>query len=230
MEVQYVYWANLCPELKMDLEPKSLLVDIANSQSQFKGQNWLSCPAIKNKHLNTFFTTIPYDLKIKFENNFLYTDNETITPRQGLYDKSYAFDWNLQRIFFSESPQTMEVTPAYLHKTSYSKYGHVPSGAFDIGRWFRPSAPMFQLWPEENIFLAKSGEAHLYFNFPNKKKIVLKEFYFTNTLKEIVAFNVNYKNIIPHQSLNSIYNMFENNKLRKTVLSEITKNIKFFSP
>ena len=226
MEVQHVYWANLCPELEIDLEPKPLLVDIAKSQSQYKGQNWLSCPAIKDKNYNTFLTHIPHNLEVKFEKNSLYTNDQRVTPRQGLYEKSYAFDWDIKRIFFSESPQIMEVTPSYLHKTSYSRYGHAPSGAFDISRWFRPSSPMFQLWSEENIFLAKKGEAHLYFNFPNNKKVVLKEFYFTDTLQEIVQLNVDHKNIVPRQSLDSIYNMFEATKRRKVVLSEIMKNIK----
>jgi hypothetical protein len=226
MEVQHVYWANLCPELEIDLEPKPLLVDIAKSQSQYKGQNWLSCPAIKDKNYNTFLTHIPHNLEVKFEKNSLYTNDQRVTPRQGLYEKSYAFDWDIKRIFFSESPQIMEVTPSYLHKTSYSRYGHAPSGAFDISRWFRPSSPMFQLWPEEDAFLAKGGEAHLYFNFPNNKKIVLKEFYFTEKLEEIMYLNLNHKNIMPKQTLHSVYKMFEDSKRKEIVLSEILRNLK----
>ena len=107
MEVQHVYWANLCPELNIDIEPKPVLVDIARSQSLYKGQNWLSCPAIKDKHLNTFFTNIPYDLKVKFENNNIYSNDQRVSARQGLYNNSYAFNWDIQRIFFSEDSQIM---------------------------------------------------------------------------------------------------------------------------
>ncbi len=226
METKHVYWANLCPELNIDFEPKPLLIDIAKSQSLYKGQNWMSCPAIKDKNYNTFFTTIPYDLEVKFINDSIYSNDQKIYQRQGLYKNSYAFNWDIQRIFFSENSQIMEVTPAYLHKTSYSKYGHAPSGAFDIGKWFRPSSPMFQLWSEENTFLAKRGEAHLYFNFPNNKKIVLKEFNFTQKLEEIMYLNLDHKNIMPRQKLPSIYKMFKDSKRKEIVLSEILKNLK----
>ena len=225
METQNVYWANLCPELNVDFEPKPILTDIAKSQSQFKGDNWLTCPAIKNKNYNTFLTYIPHDLHVKFENDVVYTNDKRVTPQLGLYEKSYAFNWQIKRIFFSPNPQIMEVTPAYLHKTSHSAYGHAPSGSYDIGRWFRPSFPTFQLWPEENIFLAKKNEAHLYFNFPNNKRVVLKEFYFTDILEEIMYDNLNYKNLKPKQSLESVYNMFENTKRKKIILSEILKNL-----
>ena len=225
MKTQNVYWANISTNLNVDLEPKPLLLDISNSQSEHSGENWVSCPAIKNKHQNTFLTYIPYDINVKIEDNFFYSEDKGISQRPGLYKNSYAFDFNVQRIFFSDVPQIMEVTPAYLHQTSYSKYGHAPSGSFDIGKWFRPSFPTFQMWPNETEFFAKKNEAHLYFNFPSENKIVLKEFYFTDILKHVMEYNVNYKNIKPRQRLESNYDMFTNTKGKELVLSEILNNL-----
>lgn len=225
MEVQYIYWANLCPELNIKMEPEPLLSDIAKSQSKAQGQGYINCPAIKDRHRNTFFTKIPYDLEIKFENNNIVSYDNRVEQRLGLYENSFAFNWHIPRIFFSETSQIMEVNPAFLHKTTHSKYGHAPSGAFDIGQWFRPSLPAFQLWSGETTFVAKKNEAHLYFNFPSDKKIVLKEFYFNDLLKEIMFLNINYKNIKPRQTLSAIYNMFTETKRKDIVLSEILKNL-----
>ena len=225
MEYQTIYWANLCQELTLDVEPKPLLNDIAKSQAGYKGGNHVACPAIRGKHSNTFFTQIPYDLSVIFDENKCLASDTKVSQRQGLYESSYAFDWNLQRIFFSPVTQLMEVTPAYLHKTSYSQYGHAPSGSFDIGRWFRPSSPTFQLWGGETQFNAKQGEAHLYFNFPNDKKIVLQEFLMTDDLYKIMNWCLSYKDKKPNTPLKGIYEDFNNNNLNELIMNNIQNNL-----
>ena len=119
----------------------------------------------------------------------------------------------------------MEVSPAFLHKTSYSQYGHAPSGEFDISKWFRPSSPTFQLWEKETEFKAKQGEAHLYFNFPNKKKVKLQEFKMTERLFEIMYLCINYKLIQPNQPLSVSYEMFESTGLQEEVIKQIKQNL-----
>lgn len=225
MKYQPIYWANLCQDLKVDFEPKSLLNDIAKSQAKYKIGNHVACPAIRSKHSNTYFTSIPYDLNVMFYENECLSSDFKVTERPGLYDSSYAFNWAIERIFFSPVPQLMEVSPAYLHKTSYSQFGHAPSGAFDIGEWFRPSSPTFQLWSGEKQFSAKKGEAHLYFNFPSKNKIVLQEFQMSEKLYEIMHTCLNYKITKPNQNLPSVYEMFTETGLKDKVLEEIQKNL-----
>lgn len=119
----------------------------------------------------------------------------------------------------------MEVSPAFLHKTSYSQYGHAPSGEFDISKWFRPSSPTFQMWEGETEFQAKKGEAHLYFNFPNEKRIKLEQFQMNKRLYEIMHLCVNYKINKPNQTLPSIYEMFETTGLKEDTLKEIQNNL-----
>lgn len=220
-----IYWANLTQLEDSQLELKPLLADLAQSQAGHKGGNFVACPAISSKHKNTFVSTIPYDLSVRFYNDELFTSDTKVTRREGLYDNSYAFDWGLSRIFFSEEPQLIETSPAFLHKTSYSKYGHAPSGAFDISQWFRPSSPTFQLWSGETEFQAKAGEAHLYFNFPNEYRISLKQFAMSDRLNQIMHTCVNYKIQKPKQRLSSIYNMFVENGLQKDTLKEIKSNL-----
>jgi hypothetical protein len=225
MEHQTIYWANLSQLKSSEFCLKPLMPNIAEFQSSYPRQNHIACPAIRGKHSNTFFSTIPYNISVKIYNGLFLTSDTLILQRQGLYKNSYAFDWDIQRIFFSPFQQIMQVSPAFLHKTSYSQYGHAPSGEFDISKWFRPSSPTFQMWENETEFQAKQGEAHLYYNFPNDKKIKLQEFKMSERLFEIMRLCVDYKFIKPKQSFLSIYEMFEQSGLQKETFTEIQENL-----
>ena len=222
---QTIYWAAFNQEPTPDLELKSLVRHIANTQSNYVGENQIACPAIRGKHSNTFFSTFPYDLEVMFQDKLITNKPEVIEQRTGLYENSYAFNWYYNRIFFSPIPQMMETSPAFLHQTSYSQYGHAPSGAFDIGRWFRPSAPTFQLWSGIKEFKAIKGEAHLYFNFPSEDKIELKQFIMTEDLYRIANANVTLKMYAPKQPLDFMYDNFTQSGRNEEVLREIEANL-----
>lgn len=208
------------------MEPKPLLADIAKRQSEHQEDGYVACPAIKQKHMNTFFTTIPYNFSVQFKDGQMYsTYPETVFPRVGLYENSYSFNWEMNRIFFSETPQFMDVTPAYLHPSFHTQFGHAPSGGFDISKWFRPSAPNFQLWSNVTEFHAVKGDAHLYINFPNEERVVLKQFIMTDKLNEIQNADLNHKAFLPKQNLNSVYSRFVRNGLPKIIMKEIKANL-----
>jgi hypothetical protein len=210
----------------LDMEPKPLLADLAKRQPEHQEDGYVACPAIKAKHKNTFFTAIPYDFTVQFVEGQMYsTHPESVVQRPGLYENSFSFNWHMNRTFFSETPQIMEVTPAYLHPTVHSRFGHAPSGAFDIGKWFRPSSPNFQLWSNLSEFHAKKDDAHLYFNFPSEERIVLKQFVMTEKLFEIQDATLNHKEYFPKQNLNSIYSRFTQNGISKILLKEIKENL-----
>lgn len=222
---QTIYWAAFNQEPTPDLELKSLVRHIANAQSNHLRENHVACPAIRGKHSNTFYSTFPYDLEVMFTNKLITNKPEVIEQRTGLYENSYAFNWHYNRIFFSPTPQIMETSPAFLHQTSYTQYGHAPSGAFDIGKWFRPSAPAFQLWSGINQFKALEGEAHLYFNFPNEKQIEFKQFVMTDDLYEISTHSVRHKEYLPKQNLNSLYKRFTQSGFKRKIMIEIEANL-----
>lgn len=225
MGTQTIYWAAFNQEPTLDLELKSLVRHIANTQSNHIGSNQVACPAIRDKHSNTFYSTFPYDLKVIFEDKLITNKPKVIEQRTGLYENSYAFNWHYNRIFFSPIPQIMETSPAFLHQTSYTQYGHAPSGAFDIGRWFRPSAPTFQLWSGVNEFKALKYEAHLYFNFPSENNIELKEFKMTDFLYKISSASVSHKQLISKQNLHSLYARFSQSGLSRKITTEIEANL-----
>lgn len=225
MEKKTIYWANLSQIPSANFALKSLIPDIAKAQASYPTGNHSACPAIRNKHWNTFFSTVPYEISVTVREGRLLASDTNITKRQGLYENSYAFDWNIPRIFFSPVKQIMQVSPAFLHKTSYSTYGHAPSGEFDISQWFRPSNPTFQLWEGETQFHAQQGEAHLYFNFPSENKIVLQEFLMTDDLYNIMNWCLTYKRRKPNTPLKVLYEDFNNNNLSELIMSNIANSL-----
>lgn len=225
MNNKIVYWAKLLeysdiPKENLYLYP--LLKELTVNQSE-SGGDYISCPAIRGKHMNTFFSVVPFDIDADFSSGILKSNNNKITQRKSAYKDSYAFDLRVDRIFFCETSQIMETSPAFLHNTSYSTFGHAPSGSFDIGQWFRPSSPNFQLWDGVNKFTAKSGEPHLYFNFPSDYKIELKQFNMTQRLKSIMMYNLTYKKHVKNQPLEKLYSNFKDQK--DTVVEEIKNNV-----
>jgi hypothetical protein len=223
-----IYWAtyNQDQSLDLDLTPKRLVQHIAKSQSKHIGINHVACPAIRNKHRNTFYTTFPYDLEVIFQDNKLITNRPNeIFERVGLYEGSYAFDWGINRIFFSETPQILQTSPAFLQQTSYGHYGHLPSGAFDISKWFRPSVPAFQLWSGVKEFRAFKDEPQMYFDFPNEDAVELLEFKMTETLYNISNATVQHKFDTPKEKLVEVYKRFTQSGLNKKVLNEIKANL-----
>jgi hypothetical protein len=229
MKKKVVYWGVFSDYAKnslFDLEPKSLIKDLAESQKNFKDYNYVACPAIRDKHKNTFVTYFPYDLKVEFTDTQCLTNRPNeIVLRDGLYKDSYSFNFEIERIFYCEESQLMETSPAFLHNTSYSNSGHAPSGSFDIGKWFRQSSPNFQLWPGVTSFKAMANEPHMYFNFPDKNNIILKKFYVSDKLKEFAFANISMKNYIPKQNLNSLYSRFIKSNQKSIILNEINKNL-----
>jgi hypothetical protein len=225
MGTQTIYWAAFNQDSTPELELKPLIRHIANTQKNHVGENHIACPAIRGKHSNTFYSVFPYNLEVSFANGLKTNWPNSIEQRTGLYDNSYAFNWHYSRIFFSPVPQMMETSPAFLHQTSYTQYGHAPSGAFDIGKWFRPSAPSFQLWSGINEFKALKDEAHLYFNFPSQNKIELKEFKMTDSLYDISRASVSFKEHVPKERLSSLYQRFTQSGFQKKIMGEIQTNL-----
>lgn len=227
MGKKIVYWgivSNFANHSLLDLEPKPLLKNLAINQAD-SNNTYLSCPAVRDRHKNTFFSTIPFDMYIEFGSDGFISNKPEIYPRESAYKNSYSFELEVQRIFFCETSQIMEAGPAFLHNTSYAQYGHAPSGAFDIGKWFRPSSPNFQLWEGVTKFTAKEGEPHLYYNFPSDDKIELKQFYFTDKLNEFMWGNIKHKGYVQNQSLSKIYERFSRSGQKKLILKEIKNNL-----
>lgn len=226
LKTSTIYWARYSESCNyFDATPRLLLPILAESQKRHIGNNFVACPAIRNKHKNTFVTNVPWDLSVSFSENSILTHDPYVTRREGLYDSSYAFDWALRRIFFSAEPQLMETSPSYFQQTSYSTLGVLSSGSFDISKWFRPSSPNIQLWSNVDYFTARKDEPFLYFNFPSAHRIVLKEFKMTETLYAIATDNVAVKYTTPKLSLEALYEYASKQKQRKTILKEIQTNL-----
>jgi hypothetical protein len=113
----------------------------------------------------------------------------------------------------------------YFHQTSYSSLGHIPSGQFNIGKWFRPSAPNVSVFPKIDVFKAIKGDALIYYNFATNKRVILKQFFVTDLLFNIALDSVDHKQFIPNQPLQDLYNRVTKGKINKVIQKDILSNL-----
>ena len=227
-----VYWSpytipsDVPKRLLWGQEPKQFLPDLRERQKDSLLDSHFMCPSVKQKHKNTFIADFTYDVNVYSYNDEIVTKSPFVSSRPGVYPNSFAFDVEgFNRVFFSEESLVMQTSPAYYHQTSYSNLGHVPSGQFDIGQWFRPSAPTIQCFSNVGKFEAKENEPLMYFNFLTDNKVELKPFMLTQTLYDISQACVSLKFKNRFLPLKEMYSTFTKSNLKKIIIKEIKANL-----
>lgn len=205
-------------------EPKRLIADLKDIYNQESFA--FRCPSIKDKHLNTFVYKLPFDVTVStMGGTGFYTQHDNVLQRISMYKEASSFEIRYQLIFYSFDDLIFETSPAYFHQTSYSSLGHLPSGSFNIGKWFRPFAPNVSMFPNVDVFRAVRGEPLCYFNFITDKKIVLKQFYMNEFLMNTASNFVEHKNFKPFEPLQDLYNKASKAKIHKVIKKEILNNL-----
>jgi hypothetical protein len=228
-----VYWACLEREWML-AEPPSSVSDIFYEKYNFKKEQQppLSqiqyCPSF-NGNLKNLFT-----LKSLYDYNFKIEDSNVVT---GMYDQEFFNEHVLLRsqdkkffsfvnryIFFTDEP-SLEVTfyeYPYLEDNNITQRCTIPSGKFDIGKWFRNTEFAFFLKDGFNEFKIEKDEIYSYVRFHTLKKINFKQFRYNNTFKNFVQDGIGLNRTKPLQRLESYYKNFRNKKL---ILQEIKNNL-----
>jgi hypothetical protein len=235
-----VYWANNAHAhfsasfFLQDMEPKSVIADLqkdVNLVANKSNGNYRNCPAFANGLKNTFFLPSPLDftLEAKKDTSGKYSIHgefaEFFIPRYDIYSNRISFDLDIGWLVFSEKSLLLKQTPPYSHHTTFSNYGTVPTGAFDIGKWFRPISPAFMLWPNIERLEIKKGEPLAYLHFDTKDKIIFKQFMPTQKLLETAYAGSKHSYFMPRLTLNERYEHFKTSRLRGFILKEIKNNL-----
>lgn len=225
-----VYWGLYVDPLQfaeralITKEPIRLLTDLKDIYNP--DSHIFLCPSVRNKHQNTFVYKLPFDVKVSTMNGTTFvSEHPNVTQRISMYKDAFAFDIDYQIIFFCFEDLEMQTSPAYFHQTSYSSLGHIPSGQFNIGKWYRPSAPNISMFPNMNIFKADRDEALVYYHFLTEKKVILKQFFVNDLLLHIGLNNVDHKKYVQNQSLKEIYARAKQGKINKVIQKEILNNL-----
>ena len=196
--------------------------------------NFNRCPSYKVEGSKLFNILSPFDYNLIFENEELktnYYDQEFFNNLVKIDDlKIKLFQFNIQYIFFTENPCYMTLGPPYFSNSDMSvKCNYIPGG-FDISKWFRNINVGVILKDKYNDITLKQGDEiiSVKFDFFNNDSIQLKKFYVTDALMEIHRGNMASRTYIPkniNTYLDTLYQKFNNSKLRSIIFKEIKNNL-----
>jgi hypothetical protein len=230
-----VYWSkfNLLSEINpqlFDLEPKPIHPEYVKKfgKSLDHSVNWMACPSVLNSTHNTFLVRNPLDVSVKINsNNTVDAKTPGSSMLLGIRDfneTSILLDYFINISLFSESEISVSQISPYL-ENKISSGVHLIPGKFNIGNWFRPLNASYFIEDKDIDFVLKKDDPLYYLEFNTDKKIEFQEFYYTDSLIEIVNSTVGLKRYKRNIPLMNLYKMFKEEKLDKIVLKEIKKGL-----
>jgi hypothetical protein len=225
-----VYWA--CVEDQWMLaEPPDSVSSIFYKKYYFdknEPQSLINyCPAFNANLKNLFVLRSIYDYGFKIDNNNIVVDSydqsffeDHITIRS--FSKKF-FSFKNKYIFFTELP-SLNVTFyefPFLENNNITQRCLIPSGIFDIGKWFRNTEFSFFLRENINDFKIEKNEIYSYMRFHTDKKIRFVQFRYNSKLSEYNRDGFQLTRS-PLKNLENYYKSFRNKKL---ILKEIKENL-----
>jgi hypothetical protein len=199
-----------------------------NTGKAIRPTGYQTCTALHSFAESTFVVKAPFAAHITLDDTGKINQShysQAFGERLSSIEDAFSVDFNLEYTFFCEEPLTMLLTPPYLHQINQSKYGFVCSAGFDISSWFRPVVFIYQLWPGVKEVGFEDGEALAYITFQTDRKVILKQYKPTNTIRKIAEACVMYKGVKAFQPLYSLYARFHRVGLHKRLLEEIKSNL-----
>jgi hypothetical protein len=228
-------WNLLYPEPEL-IKDKLQVINSGFSRGMF------ACPVTKSNLKNLYSLKSAVDETIDLPKDFLVlTENEEGTfsiPTQNRQVVSLVRQrrsslkgysnllYNLSWIFASEEPLHMEFMSPFIPPFSPSPNAILATGGWDIGKWFRPTSLDYHIPLSNTSFEVNTGDELAYVKFVTDKKVVLKRFIYTTTIKslseEMTSASIRYNH---KKSLLQRYEMAKNSNIMKVVLKEIKANL-----
>jgi hypothetical protein len=226
-----VYWACDEEEWMRAKEPEPIYKNfLKNIQDKNTSINF--CPSIKEYMKNIF------SVKSIYEYNFEITDDQTniftnlynqkfvdrhVVVRSNK-EKLYSFTQNF--IFCTEEKSLKMSTgiSPFLEDNNITKRCMPIPGTMDIGKWFRLTDFAFYLKNDYNRFEIKEEEIFQYIEFHTKEKIIFKQFYINEKIRQYLMDVTNVKNsrINKNRALENYYALFNH---KKQIIKEIKNNL-----
>ncbi len=230
-----VYWSPVTTPDKqtyVNLLWKSIkqLTSVMPSGSEDAG-SYRRCVAAVQGLRNTYTFLHPISSTVNLSGDFSSpkVDNsyDGWFPGRAALKDQYVVNYNYSWVFFSEEPVTIKLTPPYMHKTSDSEGGFIPTGMFDISKWFRPINMVYILWKDSSSITVTKDDPTFYVEFLTDKKVVLKQFDMTPELSEIANTTATTNLLLGIQgsSLSERYERFVTSNRHKRVLRLIKENL-----
>lgn len=229
-----VYWTSCEDEWLLQKKPDSVIARFNNRNLKTNDKEIMeinSCPAILNEFQNTFNIYSLYDYDFSIEENRIisqgydqnFFQNHIII--RSLQNKLFSF--NQRFIFFTEE-DSLEATifmPPNMEDNNITKRCLLLSGRIDIGKWFRSTDFAFFLRDDHTSFKIEREEVMCYVKFHTKEKINLKQFIYTNTLRQYANACGCISKSTRKSPLIKLENYYKLLKHKKMILKEIKNNL-----
>lgn len=192
------------------------------------------CPGWRAQYKNTFVVRSP----IAFNFN-LHTDGSwgltapglTVSDVMALVRREgpYTFQFMFSELLFCEEPLVVSQDAPALAGRTFHKDVDFISGAFDIGRWFRPLNMAFQTLDEGPLSISVAQGDPLYFvKFHTEEELTLKKFAMTDSIMTLMNNILHVKESAGDNSarpLEFFYDVFTHSTAREKLLTEIKANL-----
>lgn len=225
-----VYWACIENPWMLASEPESVSSIFYKKYifSKTEPESLINyCPSFNHNLNNLYAIRSIYDYDFKIEQGEIKTEkfdqtffNDHVTVRS--LEKKF-FSFRHKYIFFTDDP-TLNVTfyeYPFLEDNNITERCMIPSGIFDIGKWFRNSEFSFFLKENYDQFKIEKGEIYSYIRFHTDKKIKFKQFRYTQKLSDY-----NYDGFqLTRSPLKRLENYYKSFKNKKLILKEIKENL-----
>lgn len=227
-----VYWASC--DKNWFLQKKPDLVNAKLNDLNLQTNNNLvsvmnRCPALIEELFNTYnlYSIYDYEFTVNVETNNVHTNSYD----QDFFDryvyirsvKDKLFSYKQGFAFFTDADK-LDVSFCrfpFLEDNEITKRCKIIPGKYDISKWFRPLEMAFFLKDEHNSFKVSKEDVMYYIQFHTKEKIKLKQFQYTEKLRE-------YGNMCGDSSrfsLKSLENYYKIFRFKKLILKEINDNL-----
>lgn len=197
--------------------------------------SFFQCPATSTLMKNTFVMRSPVEQKIRVSG----TKADVSVPKnreKSTHIKAEIFHQpsvvnqklvylNHPFIMFSEEDLVATLTAPFFERSNLSTYGMVVPGQFNIGKWFRPLNSEVNLWDGLSDIELSVGDALCYIQMQTERPVNMRRFQINKRLTDIALGLVHNKPLSKLARMSENYRVFEDSKLRKIILSEITENL-----
>lgn len=230
-----VSWSYLYPEPVNILSElnKSRNKEIKNSKGIF------SCPSYIDAMKNVYILKSSIDDKINVPQE-LFTDNSYNYPfeydsgskllttiiRPSSFDNYINVSYNLGWLMFADEPLEVRFTAPYFPTTTPAEGVILAAGEMNIGKWYRDYMLDYHVPLGIKELIIKDNQPLAYVEFKTNKKIILKRYQLTRTLRSIAddlsSSGTRYGFF---KSLEHKYKKANEALIPQQVLSEIKKNL-----
>jgi hypothetical protein len=214
-----VYYSSLENEWLRFNEPEPVFKTFVNN-NYFENTGVIHCPAFRDSLKNMFSLKSLYSYQFSIYEDRIESSshdekffNDHVVIRS-FQDRTFSFTQWIS-IFTEEDslPITVNINP-YLENNEISKRCMMPTGTYDMAKWFRNLEFVFKLRPEYDQFIINENDIYQYIKFHTDKKIKFIPYRHDGEISSFMEDIVRSRNYLSNRgNLEGYYKFYKTKKL-----------------